>query len=155
LFIVKATAAALGSKLAPEFLELEITEGVLAKDVANTQQVLSALRGMGVRIALDDFGTGYSSLTYLKRFPVDVLKIDQSFVRDMLADKSDAAIIEAIVKLAQALGLELVAEGVETQEQSAALQGFGCQVMQGYLYSRPVPFIQFCALLDSGKFSVR
>ncbi|WP_339458560.1 GGDEF/EAL domain-containing response regulator [Pseudomonas sp. EA_105y_Pfl2_R69] len=143
------------SKLAPEFLELEITEGVLAKDVANTQQVLSALRGMGVRIALDDFGTGYSSLTYLKRFPVDVLKIDQSFVRDMLADKSDAAIIEAIVKLAQALGLELVAEGVETQEQSAALQSFGCQVMQGYLYSRPVPFIQFCALLDSGKFSVR
>jgi EAL domain-containing protein (putative c-di-GMP-specific phosphodiesterase class I) len=93
--------------------------------------------------------------TYLKRFPVDVLKIDQSFVRDMLADKSDAAIIEAIVKLAQALGLELVAEGVETQEQSAALQSFGCQVMQGYLYSRPVPFIQFCALLDSGKFSVR
>ncbi|HZX51093.1 MAG TPA: EAL domain-containing protein [Pseudomonas sp.] len=144
----------LASKLAPEFLELEITEGVLAKNVTNTQQVLSALRGMGVRIALDDFGTGYSSLTYLKRFPVDVLKIDQSFVRDMLVDKCDAAIIEAIVKLAQALGLELVAEGVETQEHAAVLQSFGCQVMQGYLYSRPVPFIQFCALLDSGEFSV-
>jgi diguanylate cyclase len=145
----------LASRLAPEFLELEITEGVLAKDVANTQQVLSSLQSMGVRIALDDFGTGYSSLAYLKRFPVDVLKIDQSFVRDMLVDKSDAAIIEAIVKLAQALGLELVAEGVETQEQAAALQAFGCQIMQGYLYSRPVPFNQFCALFDSGNLSVR
>lgn len=143
------------STLAPKFLELEITEGVLAKDIANTQQVLSSLRSMGVRIAFDDFGTGYSSLTYLKRFPVDVLKIDQSFVRDMLVDKSDAAIIEAIVKLAQALGLELVAEGVETQEQASALQAVGCQIMQGYLYSRPIPFLQFCALLDSGALSVQ
>lgn len=137
------------SKLSPEFLELEITEGVLAKDVQNTQYVLTALRNLGVRIAIDDFGTGYSSLAYLKRFPVDVLKIDQSFVRDMLVDKSDAAIIEAIIKLAQALDLELVAEGVETQEQADALQRYGCQIMQGYLYSRPVPFSQFCALLDS------
>jgi diguanylate cyclase len=145
----------LASRLAPEFLELEITEGALARDVANTQHILSSLRGMGVRIALDDFGTGYSSLTYLKRFPVDVLKIDQSFVRDMLVDKSDAAIIEAIVKLAEAFGLELVAEGVETQEQAAALQAFGCHIMQGYLYSRPLPFIQFCAWLDSGGLAVR
>jgi len=143
------------SKLAPAFLELEITEGVLARDVANTQYVLSALRSMGVRIALDDFGTGYSSLTYLKRFPVDVLKIDQSFVRDMLVDKSDTAIIEAIAKLAQAFALELVAEGVETEEQATALQAFGCQIMQGYFYSRPLPFIQFCALLDSGGLGVR
>ena len=138
------------SKLQPEFLELEITEGVLAKNVQNTQHVLNVLRKQGVRIAIDDFGTGYSSLAYLKRFPVDVLKIDQSFVRDMLVDRSDAAIIEAIIKLAQALDLELVAEGVESQEQADALQRYGCEIMQGYLYSRPVAFSQFCALLDSG-----
>lgn len=138
------------SKLQPEFLELEITEGVLAKNVQNTQHVLNVLRKQGVRIAIDDFGTGYSSLAYLKRFPVDVLKIDQSFVRDMLVDRSDAAIIEAIIKLAQALDLELVAEGVESQEQADALQRYGCEIMQGYLYSQPVPFSQFCALLDSG-----
>ncbi|MFP6847830.1 MAG: EAL domain-containing protein [Pseudomonas sp.] len=137
------------SKLKPEFLELEITEGVLAKDVNTTQQVLTSLREQGVRIAIDDFGTGYCSLAYLKRFPVDVLKIDQSFVRDMLVDKSDAAIIEAIIKLAQALDLELVAEGVETQGQADALQAAGCQIMQGYLYSRPVPFMQFCEFLNA------
>lgn len=138
----------LDSKLQPEYLELEITEGVLAKDVKNTHYILVELRRLGIRIAIDDFGTGYSSLAYLKRFPVDVLKIDQSFVRDMLIDKSDAAIIEAIVKLAQALKLELVAEGVETQAQADALRGYGCNVMQGYLYSRPVPFNQLCALLE-------
>lgn len=101
----------LETKLPADLLELEITEGVLARDVDNTRVALATLRQLGVRIAIDDFGTGYSSLAYLKRFPVDVLKIDQSFVRDMLVDKSDAAIIEAIVKLGQALGLELVAEG--------------------------------------------
>ncbi|WP_339487177.1 two-component system response regulator [Pseudomonas sp. EL_65y_Pfl2_R95] len=144
----------LESRLLPKFLELEITEGVLARDVRNTQNVLLALRKQGIRIAIDDFGTGYSSLAYLKRFPVDVLKIDQSFVRDMLVDKSDAAIIEAIIKLSQALDLELVAEGVETQEQADALQRYGCQIMQGYLYARPVPFNQFCALLDSGGMKI-
>lgn len=144
----------LESKLMPSCLELEITEGVLAKDVRNTQVVLSELRRQGVRIAIDDFGTGYSSLAYLKRFPIDVLKIDQSFVRDMLVDRSDAAIVEAIVKLAQALDLELVAEGVETQEQADALRRCGCHVLQGYLYSRPVPFSQFCVLLDSGVMKI-
>lgn len=153
-FLQMVQETLLESKLMPSFLELEITEGVLAKDVQNTQQILASLRKQGVRIAIDDFGTGYSSLAYLKRFPVDVLKIDQSFVRDMLVDKSDSAIIEAIIKLAQALDLELVAEGVETQEQADALQGYGCQIMQGYLYSRPVPFSQFCALLDSGAMKI-
>lgn len=153
-FLHMVQEALLESKLAPELLELEITEGVLAKDVDNTQHLLSSLRTMGVRIALDDFGTGYSSLAYLKSFPVDVLKIDQSFVRDMLVDQSDAAIIEAIIKLAQAFKLELVAEGVETQEQAAALQAYGCQIMQGYLYSRPVPFVEFCALLESGNLNI-
>ncbi|MFT6465536.1 EAL domain-containing protein [Halopseudomonas sp.] len=136
--------------LEPEFLELEITEGVLAKDVNKTRQVLAALRQKGVRIAIDDFGTGYSSLAYLKSFPIDVLKIDQSFVRDMLSDKSDAAIIEAIITLAKALDLEMVAEGVETQDQAEALQNYGCDIMQGYLYFRPVPFLELCGLLGFG-----
>lgn len=143
------------SKLQPEFLELEITEGVLAKNVQNTQHVLAVLRKQGIRIAIDDFGTGYSSLAYLKRFPVDVLKIDQSFVRDMLFNKSDRVIIEAIIKLAQALNLEIVAEGVETQEQADLLQQNGCEIMQGYLYAHPVPFSQLCALLDSGAMKIK
>jgi len=138
------------SGLEAEFLELEITEGVLARDIDNACETLFHLKALGVRISIDDFGTGYSSLAYLKRFPIDVLKIDQSFVRDMLTDKSDSAIIEAIIKLGQALGLELVAEGVETQEQANALLGQGCQIMQGFLYCRPVPFAQICSFLSSG-----
>ena len=134
----------------PGNLELEITEGVLASDRYASRQTLAALRELGVRIAIDDFGTGYSSLAYLKRFPVDVLKIDQSFVRDMLQDRSDAAIIEAIIKLAQALGLELVAEGVECPNQERALAALGCPVMQGYLYCRPVPRDDMSRLLADG-----
>ncbi|RON50029.1 putative bifunctional diguanylate cyclase/phosphodiesterase [Pseudomonas frederiksbergensis] len=138
------------SGLEARFLELEITEGVLARDIDNARETLSLLKTLGVRISIDDFGTGYSSLAYLKRFPIDVLKIDQSFVRDMLTDKSDSAIIEAIIKLGQALGLELVAEGVETQEQADTLLRQGCQIMQGYLYCRPIPFSQIASFLSSG-----
>jgi diguanylate cyclase (GGDEF)-like protein len=138
------------SGLEAESLELEITEGVLARDIDNARETLFHLKALGVRISIDDFGTGYSSLAYLKRFPIDVLKIDQGFVRDMLTDKSDSAIIEAIIKLGQALGLELVAEGVETQEQANALLRQGCQIMQGYLYCRPIPFAQICSFLSSG-----
>ena len=128
------------SGLSPELLELEITEGVHASPLYNTRETLVALRALGVRISIDDFGTGYSNLTYLKRFPIDVLKIDQSFVKDLLVDKSDAAIIVAIIAFAEALGLELVAEGVETCEQAATLRSLGCNIMQGFLYSRPIPF---------------
>jgi diguanylate cyclase (GGDEF)-like protein len=138
------------SGLEGRFLELEITEGVLARDIDKARETLIQLKTLGVRISIDDFGTGYSSLAYLKRFPIDVLKIDQSFVRDMLTDKSDSAIIEAIIKLGQALSLELVAEGVETQGQADALLGQGCQIMQGYLYCRPVPFAQITSFLASG-----
>ena len=137
------------SGLAPQWLELEITEGVLARDIDNARETLVALKALGVHVAIDDFGTGYSSLAYLKRFPIDVLKIDQSFVRDMLDDKSDLAIVEAIIKLGQALGLELVAEGVETQQQADRLLEQGCRIMQGFLYCRPVPFTQMCTLLSS------
>ena len=134
----------------PRQVELEITEGVLASDQLGSRQTLAALRELGVRIAIDDFGTGYSSLAYLKRFPVDVLKIDQSFVRDMLHDHSDAAIIEAIIMLGQALELELVAEGVETRAQEQALLALGCEVMQGYLYCQPLPEEAMSTLLHSG-----
>lgn len=137
--------------LPPELLELEITEGVLARDVEQARNLLDALKQMGVRIAIDDFGTGYSSLSYLKKLPIDVLKIDQSFVRDMLTDHSDAAIIEAIVRMGQALGLELVAEGVENQEQSQQLLSLGCELMQGFHYCHPMPFEQLCACMGLTK----
>lgn len=113
------------SGLPAHMLELEITEGVLADNVAKARGVLEALKHLGVRVAIDDFGTGYSSLSYLKQLPIDVLKIDQSFVRDMLDDHSDAAIIEAIVRMGQALELELIAEGVENQEQANKLMVLG------------------------------
>ncbi|MDP5291977.1 EAL domain-containing protein [Oceanimonas sp. CHS3-5] len=134
----------------PELIELEITEGVLATGKHGSQETLMQLKQLGVRIAIDDFGTGYSSLTYLKLFPVDVLKIDQGFVRGILDDHSDAVIIEAIIKMAQALDMELVAEGVETQAQEAALLTLGCTVMQGFLYCRPIPFADMSQLLETG-----
>ncbi|WP_137938226.1 EAL domain-containing protein [Chitinivorax sp. B] len=136
--------------IVPEALELEITEGVLMHDVERTRNTLSALKALGVSIAVDDFGTGYSSLAYLKRFPVDVLKIDQSFVRDMQTDSSDAAIIAAIINLGHSLGLELVAEGVEQADQVTALIGLGCHIMQGFLYSRPCPAALMTTLLHTG-----
>ncbi|AMB86823.1 diguanylate cyclase [Pseudomonas agarici] len=148
-FLAMVKDILLDSGLAPQWLELEITEGVLARDIDNARETLVALRALGVRVAIDDFGTGYSSLAYLKRFPIDVLKIDQSFVRDMLADKSDLAIVEAIIKLGQALGLELVAEGVETQRQADLLLERGCRIMQGYLYCRPLPFTRICGVLSA------
>ncbi|TCO80726.1 diguanylate cyclase (GGDEF)-like protein [Plasticicumulans lactativorans] len=135
--------------LPPALLELEITEGVLAHDIDAAGGILGALKALGVRVSIDDFGTGYSSLTYLKRLPIDVLKIDRSFVRDMLTDSSDAAIIEAIIRLGQALGLELVAEGVETEAQAEKLLARGCAVMQGYHFCMPMPFEQICQRLQT------
>lgn len=148
-FVAMVKDALEQSALPPDMLELEITEGVLAHDIAMASDVLKELKAMGVHIAIDDFGTGYSSLTYLKSLPIDVLKIDQGFVRDMLTDSSDAAIIEAIVRMGQALGLALIAEGVELQEQSSKLVALGCSVMQGYLYCRPMPFDALCQFLHT------
>jgi EAL domain-containing protein (putative c-di-GMP-specific phosphodiesterase class I) len=118
-------------------LELELTESMLVQSIEQTIDKMQVLRQRGVHFALDDFGTGYSSMSYLKRLPLDKLKIDQSFVRDLMTDPNDAAIIRTIVALGQSLDLSVVAEGVETNEQRQALVMSGCQGFQGYLYSRP------------------
>jgi diguanylate cyclase (GGDEF)-like protein/PAS domain S-box-containing protein len=149
-FVDSVKAVLVETGLAPELLELEITEGVFASDMIRTRDSLFDLKALGVSIALDDFGIGYSSLAYLKRFPIDVLKIDQSFVRDMLTDNSDAGIVEAIVQMARSLSLRLVAEGVEQEAQAQALLALGCEVMQGYLYGRPMPTPDFEAFLFRG-----
>jgi len=122
----------------PHRLELEITESIFIGNVEKTLTMLHSLRSLGIRIALDDFGTGYSSLSYLRSFPFDKLKIDQSFVRDLGSDSSAKAIIRAITTLADALGIETLAEGVEEQAHLEALRDEGCNLIQGYLISRPV-----------------
>ena len=119
-------------------LELEITETTLMQDIDETRTKLQEISAMGVRVAIDDFGTGYSSLSYLKRFPVQKLKVDQSFVRDLTFDPDDAAIVTAIIGLAKSLGLETLVEGVETREQLDVLLGLGCERFQGSLFSRPL-----------------
>ncbi|QNM95404.1 putative bifunctional diguanylate cyclase/phosphodiesterase [Chitinimonas koreensis] len=136
-FVEMVTTTLAQTGLPASQLELEITEGTLLIDAQRTRAVLDDLKRLGISIAIDDFGTGYSSLSYLKRFPIDVLKIDQSFVRDVLTDPSDAAIVSAIIKMAQSLRLDLVAEGVEREAQFHYLRAEGCEVMQGYYFSRP------------------
>ena len=120
-------------------LELEITESTLMHDIDETQAKLQQISAMGVQLVIDDFGTGYSSLSYLKRFPVHKLKVDQSFVRDLTVDPEDAAIVTAIIGLARSLGLDLLAEGVETREQLDVLRGLGCEKFQGFLFARALP----------------
>jgi len=137
IFLIEGVLADTG--LPPELLVLEITEDLIIQDKGWAIERLNRLHRMGIRIALDDFGTGYSSLSYLKMLPVDKLKIDQSFVRDMLTDPEDSAIVTTIISMAGALGLELIAEGVETQQQADQLRQMGCQLVQGYFYQRPQP----------------
>lgn len=127
------------SGLPPSSLELEITETAMLKDVKETIPLLSALKEMGVGLAIDDFGTGYSSLSYLKNFPINTLKIDKSFVDEIVDNPKDAAIARTIVQLADNLGLSTIAEGVETLEQADMLTGMGCRELQGYYYSKPLP----------------
>jgi len=125
--------------LPPGNLTLEITESALMKDAASALQVLRALKGLGVSLAIDDFGTGYSSLSYLQRFPLDILKVDKSFVDELGVDRGGEEIVAAVVNLAHALGLEVVAEGVETAGQLEVLRSLGCDFAQGYLFSKPIP----------------
>jgi EAL domain-containing protein (putative c-di-GMP-specific phosphodiesterase class I) len=127
----------------PTRLKLELTESLLVENVEEIIEKMNALKARGVGFSLDDFGTGYSSLSYLKRLPLDQLKIDQSFVRDVLTDPNDAAIAKTIVALAQSLGLAVIAEGVETQAQREFLARHGCHVYQGYLFSWPLPLEEF------------
>jgi EAL domain-containing protein (putative c-di-GMP-specific phosphodiesterase class I) len=136
-------------RMEPGQVCVELTETVLMEDLERRRSPLSELRDLGVRIALDDFGTGYSSLTYLKRFPVDCIKIDQSFVAGVAGDTFDAAIVQSVVDLAHAVGLSVVAEGVETPEQLAKLRQLGCDQAQGYLFSRPRPAQDLDAVLNT------
>ena len=143
----RAAMALRESGIAADALEIEITESALVQDTATTIATLQALRKMGVRIAIDDFGTGYSSLAYLKRFPVDILKIDKSFVKNIAVDQGDAAIARTIISLARNFDLTVHAEGVETQQQLDFLTERGCDRAQGYLFSRPVPAADLLPLI--------
>ena len=145
-FVDQVLAALALSGAPPSRLKLELTEGLLLTDIDDTIEKMVQLKQHGVGFSLDDFGTGYSSLAYLKRLPLDQLKIDQSFVRDVLTDPNDAAIAKTIVALGTSLGLRVIAEGVETEAQRAFLQEHGCHAWQGYLLSPPVPMAQFEAL---------
>ena len=154
--LVTTVAEALAEEgLHPSVLEFEVTESSLVRDLDQASSALQALRAFGVKLSIDDFGTGYSSLTYLKRFPVDVLKIDRSFIKDLPTESSDAALTTAIVAMGQSLGLELVAEGVETWEQVDFLIARRCFLVQGFLFAKPLPPAAFAALAQSGVLARR
>ena len=134
--------------LPPRFLELEITESYAVQDAPSALATLQELKRLGVRIAIDDFGAGYTSLAYLKRFPIDTLKIDGSLLREVDSDRKDAAVAAALISMAHNLGLQVVAEGIETEDQRAFLQAQGCDCIQGFLYSHPLPAEECEALLE-------
>jgi len=133
--------------LAPQLLELELTESMVIQNSERASRVLAEIKAMGVRLAIDDFGVGYSSLTHLKRFPIDTLKVDRSFIRDVPGDAEDKAITEAIIAMGKSLNLTVVAEGVETQEQQTFLKEHACDEMQGFFFSKPIPGEAFAELL--------
>jgi EAL domain-containing protein (putative c-di-GMP-specific phosphodiesterase class I) len=135
--------------LTPANLVLEITESMIMEDAEFNVDVLGRLKDLGVGVAVDDFGTGYSNLAYLKRFPMDMLKVDKSFVDGLGENPEDTAIVEAVISLAHALGLRTVAEGIETTEQVDRLRALGCEMGQGYYYSEPLPAHEATALLQA------
>jgi diguanylate cyclase (GGDEF)-like protein len=137
--------------LEPKYLELELTESVVMKNPEAAVATLDALDRMGVRLSIDDFGTGYSSLSYLKRFPIDTLKVDRSFVRDIPGDADDMLITTGIIGLAHSLGIQVVAEGVETSAQLSFLRAQNCDAMQGYYFSKPLPAPAFAQLLSERR----
>ncbi|MDR3395555.1 MAG: EAL domain-containing protein [Parasulfuritortus sp.] len=152
-FIEQILMALAESGFPPDRLELEITESTMMVDVARVANVLDALSATGISLSIDDFGTGYSSLSYLKQLPVDFIKIDRSFVRDVPQDKEDCTIVRAIVTMTHALGLHVVAEGVETEEQLQFLRNEDCDISQGYLISRPVPLDELRQWLNNRNHS--
>ena len=127
------------SDLDSQWLELELTESILIQDAETTLEAIRRLKALGIKLSVDDFGTGYSSLAYLKRFEVDKLKIDQSFVRDLASDPEDAAIVRAIIQMAHSLRLRTIAEGVESEDLANLLRVFHCDEIQGYWLARPMP----------------
>jgi len=150
-FVPNLAAILERTSLAPGLLELEITESVLMQNVEDTLTTLRAIKTMGVRLAVDDFGTGYSSLSYLRRFPIDVLKIDQSFIRGLSKNPQDAQLISAIISLGKSLDLNIIAEGVETVEQLDFLKAHQCEEGQGYLFSKAVAADEFALLMQAGR----
>jgi EAL domain-containing protein (putative c-di-GMP-specific phosphodiesterase class I) len=140
-------AVLLETGLAPDRLELEITEGVLVEDVARAVSILQRLKALGVRIAMDDFGTGYSSLSYLQAFPFDKMKIDQSFISKIGTNAQSAAIVRAVIGLARGLNLPVLAEGVETSDQLAFLSKEDCDEAQGYFLGRPLPIERYAEMV--------
>jgi diguanylate cyclase (GGDEF)-like protein/PAS domain S-box-containing protein len=150
-FLEKLVSTLGETGLDPRLLELEVTEGVLLKNADVAASILQNLRERGVRVAVDDFGTGYSSLSYLRKFPIDVLKIDQSFVRHITESPDETIIVSAIISMGRSLHLRVVAEGVETAEELAFLHEHKCDEAQGYYFSRPVPAEQFAALLVGSR----
>ena len=133
--------------LDPRWLEFELTESLLMKDAEAAVTLLERFKALGLHLSIDDFGTGYSSLSYLKRFPIDALKVDQSFVREMTTSADDAALVTAIILMGRSLKLRVVAEGVETRSQLGLLKILQCDEIQGYLVSRPVPAEELATLL--------
>jgi EAL domain-containing protein (putative c-di-GMP-specific phosphodiesterase class I) len=135
--------------LDPASLEFEITESMVMRDPEHAVKLLGGFKDMGIRLSIDDFGTGYSSLNYLKRFPLDTVKIDRAFIQDLPENPDDAAITRAIIAMAHSLRLKVVAEGVETEAQMSFLRELGCDEMQGYLFSGPLPVDEFLQLLQA------
>jgi diguanylate cyclase (GGDEF)-like protein len=146
-FVAQVARTLTASRLPAELLELEITESSILENLEETVRKLQQLKMMGVSIAIDDFGTGYSSLSYLKQLPIDRLKIDRTFVKDVPEDRDDCAIVRTIIAMSDSLGLSVIAEGVETQEQLDFLKAEGCREVQGYLISKPIPAEEFADLL--------
>ncbi|HKK02056.1 MAG TPA: EAL domain-containing protein, partial [Desulfuromonadales bacterium] len=137
--------------LPPGMLELEVTESVVMSDVPTSSRWLRHLRDLGIRVSIDDFGTGHASLAYLKDLPVDAIKIDRVFIRNLGRDQADWGIVQAAVALARNLGLEVVAEGVEDQMTLALLHEMGCDIVQGYLLSRPLPAAELASRLRAAR----
>ncbi len=150
-FVTQVLTAVRRYAINPSLLKLELTESMLLESVNETIDTMIALKEAGIQFSLDDFGTGYSSLQYLKRLPLNQLKIDRSFVRDIAVDPSDRAIVRTIIAMAESLELGIIAEGVETEEQREILLSKGCTHFQGYLFGKPVPFVQFNALLHQAS----
>jgi len=142
------------SGMSPVLLQLEVTESMVMRNVSRAVKVLDAIQSRGIRLAIDDFGTGYSSMSLMKQFPIDTIKIDRSFVRDLPKDSEDQAIAQAIISMGKALGMTVVAEGVETTEQETFLRDHACDEMQGYLFSKPVPPQQMADLLRSAPLMI-